>query len=60
MCVVFVQYDAKERSTVSFADKTKSFYQIAMEFDDIIAKECDILKKNCRGHGMDRIRIKGP
>ena len=31
-----------------------------MEFDDIIAKECDILKKNCRGHGMDRIRIKGP
>ena len=54
-----LQDDAKERSTVSFTCKAKEFYQIPMKFDDLVAKECDILKKNCRGHDTHRIRIKG-
>ena len=56
---VILQYDSKERSTVTLADKAKEFYRTPMKFDDMIAKECEILKKNCRGHGMDRTRIKG-
>ena len=54
-----IQYDAKERSTVSFTCKAKEFYRIPMKFDNLVAEVCDILKKNCRGHDTHRMRIKG-